>query len=182
MRIGSGYDVHRLVENRKLIIGGVEIPHEKGLDGHSDADVLLHAVMDALLGAAALGDIGLHFPDTDEAYKGADSRVLLRKVAELIREKGYLVGNVDATVIAQRPKLRPYISQMVKNIAEDLEIMEDQVNVKATTEERLGFSGREEGIAASAVCLLNSLYEGSFPAADSFMDSMGCAGCPGREK
>ena len=177
-----GYDVHRLTENRKLIIGGVEIPHEKGLDGHSDADVLLHAVMDALLGAAALGDIGLHFPDTDEKYKGADSRALLRNVADLIREKGYVVGNVDATVIAQRPKLRPYISQMVKNIAEDLEIMEDQVNVKATTEERLGFSGREEGIAASAVCLLNSLYEGSFPTADSFMDSMGCAGCPGREK
>lgn len=181
MRIGSGYDVHRLVENRKLILGGVEIPHEKGLDGHSDADVLLHAVMDALLGAAALGDIGLHFPDTDEAYKGADSRALLRKVADLIREKGYFVGNVDATVIAQRPKLRPYISQMVKNIAEDLEILEDQVNVKATTEERLGFSGREEGIAATAVCLLNSLYEGSFPAADSFMGSAGCAGCPGRE-
>lgn len=182
MRIGSGYDVHRLVENRKLILGGVEIPHEKGLDGHSDADVLLHAVMDALLGAAALGDIGLHFPDTDEKYKGADSRVLLRNVADLIREKGYVVGNVDATVIAQRPKLRSYISQMIKNIAEDLEVMEDQVNVKATTEERLGFSGREEGIAASAVCLLNSLYEGSFPAADSFMDSTGCAGCPGREK
>ena len=182
MRIGSGYDVHRLVENRKLIIGGVEIPHEKGLDGHSDADVLLHAVMDALLGAAALGDIGLHFPDTDEAYKGADSRELLRKVAELLREKGYFVGNVDATVIAQRPKLRPYIPQMIKNIAEDLEIFDDQVNVKATTEEHLGFSGREEGIAASAVCLINSLYEGSFPAADSFMGSAGCAGCPGREQ
>ena len=181
MRIGNGYDVHRLVENRKLIIGGVEIPHEKGLDGHSDADVLLHAVMDALLGAAALGDIGLHFPDTDEAFKGADSRALLRKVADLIREKGYFVGNIDATVIAQRPKLRPYIQQMVKNIAEDLEILEDQVNVKATTEERLGFSGREEGIAATAVCLLNSLYEGSFPAADSFMGGTGCAGCPGRE-
>ncbi|MBE6009725.1 MAG: 2-C-methyl-D-erythritol 2,4-cyclodiphosphate synthase [Lachnospiraceae bacterium] len=181
MRIGNGYDVHRLVENRKLIIGGVEIPHEKGLDGHSDADVLLHAVMDALLGAAALGDIGLHFPDTDEAFKGADSRALLRKVADLVREKGYFVGNIDATVIAQRPKLRPYIQQMVKNIAEDLEILEDQVNVKATTEERLGFSGREEGIAATAVCLLNSLYEGSFPAADSFMGGTGCAGCPGRE-
>lgn len=181
MRIGNGYDVHRLVENRKLIIGGVEIPHEKGLDGHSDADVLLHAVMDALLGAAALGDIGLHFPDTDEAFKGADSRALLRKVADLVREKGYFVGNIDATVIAQRPKLRPYIQQMVKNIAEDLEVLEDQVNVKATTEERLGFSGREEGIAATAVCLLNSLYEGSFPAADSFMGGTGCAGCPGRE-
>ena len=181
MRIGNGYDVHRLVENRKLIIGGVEIPHEKGLDGHSDADVLLHAVMDALLGAAALGDIGLHFPDTDEAFKGADSRALLRKVADLVREKGYFVGNIDATVIAQRPKLRPYIQQMVKNIAEDLEILEDQVNVKATTEERLGFSGREEGIAATAVCLLNSVYEGSFPAADSFMGGTGCAGCPGRE-
>lgn len=180
MRIGSGYDVHRLTENRKLIIGGVEIPHEKGLDGHSDADVLLHAVMDALLGAAALGDIGLHFPDTDETYRGADSRVLLRAVAEKIREKGYLVGNVDATVIAQRPKLRPFIPQMIQNIAEDLEITEDQVNVKATTEEHLGFSGREEGIAASAVCLLNSLYEASFPAADSFAGGTGCAGCPGR--
>lgn len=180
MRIGSGYDVHRLEENRKLIIGGVEIPHDRGLLGHSDADVLLHAVMDALLGAAALGDIGLHFPDTDETYRGADSRMLLRAVAEKLRDKGYVVGNVDATVIAQRPKLRPYIPQMIQNIAEDLEITEDQVNVKATTEEHLGFSGREEGIAASAVCLINSFYEGSFSAADSFLGG-GCSGCPGRQ-
>ena len=154
MRIGHGYDVHRLVEGRKLILGGVEIPYEKGLLGHSDADVLLHAVTDALLGAAALGDIGRHFPDTDPRYKGIDSRILLRHAVGLVREKGWRVENVDATVIAQKPKLAPYIDRMKENIAEDLGIAPDQVNVKATTEERLGFTGREEGIAAHAVCLI----------------------------
>ena len=178
MRIGNGYDVHCLVEDRKLILGGVEIPHEKGLLGHSDADVLLHAVMDAMLGAAALGDIGLHFPDTDEQYKGASSRMLLQRVGELVLEKGYIVGNIDATIIAQRPKLRPYIDQMREHIAEDLGIGLDQVNVKATTEERLGFTGAEQGIAASAVCILTSLYEGSVLAADSFG---GCGACQGTE-
>lgn len=154
MRIGHGYDVHRLAEGRKLILGGVEIPWQLGLDGHSDADVLVHAVMDALLGAAALGDIGKLFPDTDAAYKGADSLVLLQEVVRRIKEKGYSVGNVDATVIAQKPKLAPHIPQMVQNIARVLGVAEDSVNVKATTEEKLGFTGREEGIAAHAVCLL----------------------------
>ena len=154
MRIGSGYDVHKLVENRDLILGGVNIPYEKGLLGHSDADVLLHAIMDALLGAAALGDIGGHFPDTDPAYKGADSKKLLSRVWDLISQKEYCIMNIDATVIAQRPKLKPYIPEMRKNIAEILHIDIDQVNVKATTEEGLGFTGAGEGIAASAVCLL----------------------------
>lgn len=154
MRIGHGYDVHRVTEGRKMIIGGVEIPYEKGLLGHSDADVLLHAVTDAILGAAALGDIGRHFPDTDPRYKGIDSRILLRHAAGLVREKGWRVENVDATVIAQKPKLAPYIDRMKENIAEDLGLAPDQVNVKATTEERLGFTGREEGIAAHAVCLI----------------------------
>lgn len=154
MRIGHGYDVHRLVEGRALILGGVEIPWELGLDGHSDADVLLHAVMDALLGAAALGDIGRHFPDTDPAYKGADSRVLLRCVAQKIADAGYRVGNVDVTMIAQRPKLKDYIPQMVQNIADDLGVEVGQVNVKATTEEKLGFTGSGEGMACHAVCLL----------------------------
>ncbi|MBQ2317939.1 MAG: 2-C-methyl-D-erythritol 2,4-cyclodiphosphate synthase, partial [Lachnospiraceae bacterium] len=140
MRIGNGYDVHKLVEGRKLIIGGVEIPHELGLLGHSDADVLLHAIMDALLGAAALGDIGKHFPDTDEKYKGANSMELLAEVKRLIMEAGYVVGNVDATVIAQRPKLRPYIDEMIANVARVLDIDVSQVNIKATTEERLGFT------------------------------------------
>ncbi len=154
MRIGHGYDVHRLVEGRKLILGGVDIPYEKGLLGHSDADVLLHAVMDALLGAAALGDIGRHFPDTDPAYKGADSRMLLRTVREKIENAGYQVGNIDVTVIAQRPKLKDYISQMEENIAADLGIALDQINVKATTEEKLGFTGDGSGIACHSVCLL----------------------------
>ena len=153
MRIGSGYDVHRLTEGRKLILGGVEIPFEKGLLGHSDADVLVHAVMDALLGAAALGDIGKHFPDTDPAYKGADSMKLLSEVRRLIEKKAYFIENIDATVIAQRPKLAGYIPQMKKNIADVLGISEGQVNVKATTEEGLGFIGEGLGIAASAVCL-----------------------------
>ncbi len=150
-RFGMGYDVHRLVEGRKLILGGVEIPWEKGLLGHSDADVLLHAVSDALLGAAALGDIGRHFPDTDERFKGADSMVLLAEVVKRIREKGYRVGNVDATVVAQAPKLAPYIEKMTENIARVLEVSKDQVNVKATTEERLGFTGSGEGMSAYAV-------------------------------
>lgn len=154
MRIGQGYDVHRLVEGRKLIIGGVEIPHEKGLDGHSDADVLIHAIMDALLGAAALGDIGVLFPDTDDAYKGADSMKLLEKVNEAILAEGYKISNIDATIIAQAPKMRPYIDQMRENIAKVLILGTDQVNVKATTEEKLGFTGRKEGISAIAVTLL----------------------------
>ncbi|MCR5344448.1 MAG: 2-C-methyl-D-erythritol 2,4-cyclodiphosphate synthase [Lachnospiraceae bacterium] len=157
MRIGSGYDVHKLVSGRDLILGGVRIEHELGLLGHSDADVLTHAIMDALLGAAACYDIGYHFPDTDERYRGADSLRLLSCVKEIIGEKGYKVGNIDATVIAQRPKLRAYIDGMRKNIADTLEINIDQVSIKATTEERLGFTGREEGIAANAVCILESM-------------------------
>ena len=158
MRIGMGYDVHRLTEDRKLIIGGVEIPYEKGLLGHSDADVLLHAIMDALLGAAALGDIGKHFPDTDPAYKGISSMELLRKVGELLEEHSFLIENIDATIIAQAPKMRPYIDTMRKNIAQALQIEVDQVNVKATTEEGLGFTGTGEGISSQAVCLLNTPY------------------------
>lgn len=155
MRIGSGYDVHKLVEGRKLVLGGMEIPFEKGLLGHSDADVLLHAIMDALLGAAALGDIGKHFPDSYQKYKDADSLKLLSEVLYLISEKGYCIMNLDATIIAQRPKLAPYIPGMRENIANVLGIEMDQVNVKATTEEGLGFTGAGEGIAATAVCLLN---------------------------
>ena len=155
MRIGQGYDVHRLTEGRKLILGGVEIPHEKGLDGHSDADVLVHAIMDALLGAAALGDIGLLFPDTDDAYAGADSLQLLAKVKSVLDEKGYQICNIDSTVIAQRPKLRPYIDAMRCNIAGVLQIDSGKVSVKATTEEHLGFTGREEGIAAQAIALID---------------------------
>lgn len=154
MRIGHGYDVHRLVENRELILGGVKIPYELGLDGHSDADVLLHAVMDALLGAAALRDIGYHFPDTDMRYKGADSRALLRAVKEKLDAAGYRVENVDVTMIAQRPKLKDHIPQMMENIAQDLCVALEQVNVKATTEEHLGFTGSGEGMACHAVCLI----------------------------
>ena len=154
MRIGHGYDVHRLVEGRKLILGGVEVPHTLGLLGHSDADVLTHAVMDALLGAAALGDIGRHFPDTDPAYKGADSLVLLDHVMTLLDQAGWKVGNVDATILAQKPKLAPHIPQMRDNLARLLGVEPDQVNVNATTEEKLGFTGAEQGIAAHAVCLL----------------------------
>ncbi len=154
MRIGHGYDVHRLVENRKLILGGVDIPYEKGLLGHSDADVLLHAVCDALLGAAALGDIGKHFPDSDPTYKGIDSRKLLRYVINLIGKNGYSVGNIDCTVIAQQPKLKDYIDNMRQNIAEDCGVDISCVNVKATTEEKLGFTGDGSGISAHAVCIL----------------------------
>lgn len=154
MRIGHGYDVHRLTVGRKLILGGVEIPHTMGLDGHSDADVLVHAVMDALLGAAAMGDIGKLFPDTDDAYLGISSLILLKTVGERLQEAGYGIENIDATIIAQKPKLLPHIPQMVQNIADTLQIPVSSVNVKATTEEHLGFSGREEGIAAHSVCLL----------------------------
>ena len=179
MRIGMGYDVHRLTEGRDLILGGVKIPYEKGLLGHSDADVLLHAVMDALLGAAALGDIGKHFPDSDPAYKGISSLKLLEHVGELLEKEGYTVGNIDATIIAQRPKMAPHIPVMRKNIAEVLRIDESLINIKATTEEGLGFIGSGEGISSQAVCLL-------FPAEYVYDDVMepqqgcgGCAGCPG---
>ncbi|MCD7867347.1 MAG: 2-C-methyl-D-erythritol 2,4-cyclodiphosphate synthase [Clostridiales bacterium] len=159
MRIGTGYDVHRLGEGRDLILGGVKIPWERGLLGHSDADVLTHAVMDAILGAAALGDIGRHFPDTDPSYRGISSLLLLEHVMERIREKGYEVGNMDATIIAQKPKLSPYIPDMRRNLARVMGIREDAVNVKATTEEGLGFTGAGEGIAAQAVCLLTQKLE-----------------------
>ncbi len=184
MHIGMGYDVHRLVENRKLIIGGVEIPYEKGLLGHSDADVLLHAVMDALLGAAALGDIGKLFPDTDPAYEGADSMKLLQEVGKRLEEEHFIIENIDATIIAQKPKMRPYIDTMRENIAGALGIALSQVNVKATTEEGLGFTGSGEGISSQAICLLttpadmfsvNATYQtGEEP------QSAGCAGCSKR--
>ena len=153
-RIGTGYDVHRLVSGRPLIIGGIEIEHEYGLLGHSDADVLLHAIMDALLGAAGFGDIGRHFPDSDERFRGVSSRKLLRRVKEMLEEEGWHIGNIDATIIAQRPKFRPYIAQMEENIAADLCTEIGRINIKATTEEHLGFTGREEGISAQAVCLI----------------------------
>ncbi|MCI5605601.1 MAG: 2-C-methyl-D-erythritol 2,4-cyclodiphosphate synthase [Clostridia bacterium] len=155
MRVGQGYDVHRLVEGRDLIICGVKIPYEKGLLGHSDADVALHALSDSLLGAAALGDIGRHFPDNDPEFEGADSRVLLRRVVKMVCDKGFSIGNVDVTIVAQKPKMLPHIEMMRKNIAEDLEIDVDCVNVKATTTEKLGFEGRGEGISATAICILN---------------------------
>ena len=154
MRIGMGYDVHKLTEDRKLIMGGVEIPHEKGLLGHSDADVLVHAIMDALLGAAALGDIGKHFPDTDEAYRGMSGTTILKKTLDICKNQGFFVSNVDSIVVAQSPKISSYISLMRERIAEALSIKTDQVNVKATTEEKLGFTGREEGISAHAVCIM----------------------------
>ena len=157
LRIGHGYDVHRLVENRDLILGGVNIPYEKGLLGHSDADVLTHAIMDALLGAAALGDIGKHFPDTDPAYRGADSLKLLTHIVSLLEEKGWKIGNVDATIIAQKPKLASFIPTMKENLMQRMKIDSDCVNVKATTEEHLGFTGKGEGIAAHAVCLLTKI-------------------------
>ena len=161
MRIGTGYDVHRLKEGRDLIIGGVKIPYEMGLLGHSDADVLLHAIMDALLGAAGLGDIGLHFPDTDEEFKGISSIELLKRVRRMLLEAGYTVNNVDATIICQAPKMRPHIEEMKSNIADALLIAPSAVNVKATTEEGLGFTGRGEGIAAQAVCTIEALYDAS---------------------
>lgn len=178
MRIGMGYDVHRLTEGRDLILGGVKIPYEKGLLGHSDADVLLHAVMDALLGAAALGDIGKHFPDTDPEYEGISSIRLLEHVGRLLDEKGYVIENIDATIIAQRPKMRPYIDQMRENIAEALKIETDQVNVKATTEEGLGFTGSGEGISSQAVCALERyLNYGSMDVTDA---GPACGGCCAR--
>lgn len=177
MRVGMGYDVHKLVEGRDLILGGVKIPHTLGLLGHSDADVLLHAVMDALLGAAALGDIGKHFPDTDPQYKGISSIKLLEYVAKLIEEKGYIVENIDATIIAQKPKMRPYIEEMEKNIATALHIDVSQINVKATTEEGLGFTGAEQGISSQAICALTTIYENSVAVADSQAGCAGCAGC-----
>ena len=158
MRVGMGYDVHRLSVGRKLIIGGVEIPYEKGLLGHSDADVLLHAIMDALLGSAALGDIGKHFPDTDPAYEGISSLRLLEHVGKLLDENGYVIENIDATIIAQKPKMRPYIDQMRENIAEVLQVDVNQVNVKATTEEGLGFTGTGEGISSQAICAVAVSY------------------------
>ena len=157
MRVGMGYDVHKLTKDRDLILGGVKIPWEKGLLGHSDADVLIHAVMDALLGAAALGDIGKHFPDTDPAYKGISSVKLLSHVMELLKDSGFSVGNVDAVIIAQKPKMAPHIPQMKKNLAEAMGISENRVNIKATTEEGLGFTGREEGIASQAICFLEEV-------------------------
>ena len=177
MRVGMGYDVHKLVEGRKLILGGVEIPHTLGLLGHSDADVLVHAIMDALLGAAALGDIGKHFPDTDPQYAGISSMKLLAHVRDLITNEGYVIENIDATVIAQKPKLRPYIDEMEKNIADTLGIALNQINIKATTEEGLGFTGNESGISSQAICSLTGIYEGSFAVADSAMNCSSCTGC-----
>ena len=177
MRVGMGYDVHRLVEGRDLILGGVQIPYEKGLLGHSDADVLLHAIMDALLGAAALGDIGKHFPDSDEAYKGISSIRLLEKVGELLEEHFYFIGNIDATVIAQRPKLTPYREEMRENVAKALGISVDQVSIKATTEEGLGFTGTGEGISAQAIALLESVGNISYGYDPMEQEN---AGCPGR--
>lgn len=181
MRVGMGYDVHRLVEGRKLIMGGVEIPYEKGLLGHSDADVILHAIMDALLGAAALGDIGKHFPDTDEKYKGASSIKLLREVGMMLKDNNFIIENIDGTIIAQKPKMRPYIDEMRANIAKALKIDISQVNVKATTEEGLGFTGVGEGISAQAVASIspisNYMYENSFIPESLENKCSGCSGC-----
>ena len=179
MRVGMGYDVHKLVEGRDLIMGGVKIPYEKGLLGHSDADVLLHAISDALLGAAALGDIGKHFPDTDPKYKGADSLKLLEHVGNLIEEKLYVIGNIDATIIAQRPKMAPHIPMMRENIAKALRIDVDQVNVKATTEEGLGFTGSGEGISSQAIVLLQTVENYSYVVG---ADEEKCAGCDGCQR
>lgn len=175
MRVGTGYDVHRLTENRELIMGGVKIPYERGLLGHSDADVLLHAIMDALLGAAALGDIGKHFPDSDPAYQGISSLLLLEKVGVLLEERSFLIENIDATIIAQAPKMRPYIDTMRENIAKALRIRTDQVSVKATTEEGLGFTGAGEGISAQAVCLLTSPFDLAVQPVQTACG--GCSGC-----
>ena len=178
MRIGMGYDVHRLVQGRDLIIGGVNIPHEKGLLGHSDADVLLHAIMDALLGASSLGDIGKHFPDTDDSYKGISSVKLLEHVGKLLEEHCFFSENIDATIVAQKPKMRPHIDLMRKNIADTLGIDISQVNVKATTEEGLGFTGMEEGISAQAICLLTSPIQYYEKEVSSQGGCGGCTGCP----
>ena len=180
MRVGTGYDVHRLVEGRKLILGGVEIPYEKGLLGHSDADVLLHAISDALLGAAALGDIGLHFPDNDPKYEGADSLILLQEVGKKLLDEGYGIENIDATIIAQAPKMRPYIDEMRENVACVLGIDKSQINIKATTEEHLGFTGEGLGISAQSVCSLINIYEDSTLVFDSDRKCAGCSGCSKR--
>lgn len=179
MRVGMGYDVHRLVEDRDLIMGGVTIPYEKGLLGHSDADVLLHAISDALLGAAALGDIGKHFPDSDPAYKGISSMILLEKVGALLEEKGFLIENIDATIIAQAPKMRPYIDNMRENIAKALDVEISQINVKATTEEGLGFTGTGEGISAQAICMLTSPFDLTAQQINGGCE--GCSGCGKRQ-
>lgn len=175
MRVGMGYDVHKLVEGRPLILGGVTIPYEKGLLGHSDADVLVHAIMDALLGAAALGDIGLHFPDTDERYKGISSMELLACVGKLLEENLYYIENIDATIIAQKPKMRPHISAMEENIAKVLKIEKNQINIKATTEEGLGFTGSGEGISSQAICSISPMFVPD-------RQEQGCAGCKGCQK
>lgn len=180
MRVGLGYDVHRLVENRDLILGGVIIPYEKGLLGHSDADVLLHAIMDALLGAAALGDIGKHFPDSDPAYKGISSMKLLEHVGVLLEQENYQIMNIDATIIAQRPKMAPYIPEMIKNVARVLRIEESQVNIKATTEEGLGFTGSGEGISSQAICSLMPIT--AYIDEDRMRESRTCEGCAGCQK
>jgi len=180
MRIGMGYDVHKLADNRELIIGGIRIPYEKGLLGHSDADVLLHAIADALLGASAMGDIGMHFPDTDPAWKGASSVLLLEKVGNMLTDAGFLIENIDAVIIAQAPKMRPYIEDMRVRIAETLQIEINQVNIKATTEEWLGFTGRDEGIKAQAICMLTSPF--NLTATDVTMPLAGCDGCSGCPK
>ena len=177
MRVGMGYDVHKLVEGRDLIMGGVKIPYEKGLLGHSDADVLLHAITDALLGAAALGDIGKHFPDTDPKYKGISSVTLLEHVGSLLEEHNYVIENIDATIIAQRPKMRPYIDEMRENVAKALHIELDQVNIKATTEEGLGFTGTGEGISSQAICALEKIT--NYTSYDVTPGASGCAGCHG---
>ncbi len=177
MRIGNGYDVHRLVEGRKLIIGGVDIPYEKGLLGHSDADVLLHAIMDALLGAAALGDIGHLFPDTDPKYEGADSLKLLEKTGEVLLKEGYRVGNIDAIIVAQMPKMAPHIEKMRQNVADALMTDIKNISIKATTEEKLGFTGSGEGISSYAVCIIESMFENAATVYDSGRSCSGCPGC-----
>ncbi|RDU22520.1 2-C-methyl-D-erythritol 2,4-cyclodiphosphate synthase [Anaerosacchariphilus polymeriproducens] len=177
MRVGIGYDVHKLTEGRDLILGGVLIPYEKGLLGHSDADVLVHAIMDALLGAAAMGDIGRHFPDTDPKYEGVSSIVLLRNVGKLLEENYYLIENIDATIIAQRPKLLPFINDMIQNVTETLKLSPKQVNIKATTEEGLGFTGSGEGISAQAICSLGTVANYIYD--DSSQAGSGCSGCQG---
>ncbi len=177
MRVGLGYDVHKLVEGRKLILGGVTIPYEKGLLGHSDADVLLHAISDALLGAAALGDIGRHFPDTSEEYRGISSLILLERVGRLLEEQLYFIENIDATIIAQKPKMRPYIAEMEANIARTLHLDVSQVNVKATTEEGLGFTGSGEGISAQAVCSLSTVGNYAYMDDSTADKCRGCGGC-----
>ena len=180
MRVGMGYDVHKLVEDRDLIIGGVKVPYEKGLLGHSDADVLLHAIMDALLGAAALGDIGKHFPDTDDRFKGASSLALLAEVKKLLDNELYVIENIDATIIAQKPKMAPYIEQMRENIAKTLQIEVNQVNVKATTEEGLGFPGDGKGISSQAICMLTSVSNYAYDhIMETFQPTGGCSGCTG---